>query len=146
MQPAAFVVLSLDSLRQARYRHVRPGQRRSDAGDAHGRRACGHGCRGLGARSLDRRLRGRSESILFAATYPERAWALALCGTFASERWAPDYPFGIRDEEARREDEEIERNWGTTEAAAAVAQSLAPSASAEEQQALAAARTGKGGS
>src|SRR6266545_7964267 len=52
---------------------------------------------------------GGPMSILFAATYPERAWALALCGTFARERWAPDYPFGTRDEEARREDEEIER-------------------------------------
>ena len=33
---------------------------------------------------------GGPMSILFAATYPERAWALALCGTFARERWAPD--------------------------------------------------------
>jgi class 3 adenylate cyclase/pimeloyl-ACP methyl ester carboxylesterase len=80
---------------------------------------------------------GGPMSILFAATYPERAWALALCGAFARERWAPDYPFGIRDEEARREDEEIERNWGTPEDAAATAQGLAPSASADERQALA---------
>ena len=80
---------------------------------------------------------GGPMSILFAATYPERAWALALCGTFARERWAPDYPFGTRDEEARREDEEIERNWGSAEDAAAVAQSLAPSASPDDQQALA---------
>ena len=80
---------------------------------------------------------GGPMSILFAATYPERAWALALCGTFARERWAPDYPFGIRDEEARREDEEIERSWGTPEDATTTAQGLAPSASAEEQQALA---------
>jgi pimeloyl-ACP methyl ester carboxylesterase len=80
---------------------------------------------------------GGPMSILFAATYPERAWALALCGTFACERWAPDYPFGIRDEEARREEEEVEHTWGTGEAAAATAEGLAPSASAEEQQALA---------
>ena len=80
---------------------------------------------------------GGPMSILFAATYPERAWALALCGTFARERWAPDYPFGIRDEEARLEDEEIERSWGTPEDATATAQELAPSASAEEQLALA---------
>ena len=80
---------------------------------------------------------GGPMSILFAATYPERAWGLALCGTFARERWAPDYPFGIRDEEARLEDEEIERSWGTPEDATATAQELAPSASAEEQLALA---------
>src|SRR5206468_8133084 len=58
---------------------------------------------------------GGPMSILFAATYPERAWALALCGTFPRERWAPDYPFGIQDEEARRDDEEIDRSWGTPE-------------------------------
>ena len=78
-------------------------------------------------------------SILFAATYPERAWALALCGTFPRERWAPDYPFGIQDEEARRDDEELERTWGTREATLATAQALAPSAPPEEQQALATA-------
>jgi class 3 adenylate cyclase len=80
---------------------------------------------------------GGPMSILFAATYPERAWALALCGTFPRERWAPDYPLGTTDEEARAEDEEIERTWGTAEAAAADARALAPSASPEEQGALA---------
>ena len=80
---------------------------------------------------------GGAMSILFAATYPERAWALALCGAPPRERWAPDYPFGITDEEARQEDDEIERNWGTPEAALETAQALAPSASAEEWQALA---------
>ena len=69
---------------------------------------------------------GGPMSILFAATYPERAWALALCGTFPRERWAPDYPFGIQDEEARRDDEELERTWGTREATLATAQALAP--------------------
>ena len=82
---------------------------------------------------------GGPMSILFAATYPERAWALALCGTFPRERWAPDYPFGIQDEEARRDDEELERTWGTREATLATAQALAPSAPPEEQQALATA-------
>jgi pimeloyl-ACP methyl ester carboxylesterase len=80
---------------------------------------------------------GGPMSILFAATYPERVWALALAGTFARSGWAPDYPFGETDEEGRREDEEIERSWGTAEDAAATAQVLAPSASGEEQHALA---------
>jgi class 3 adenylate cyclase len=80
---------------------------------------------------------GGPMSVLFAATYPERAWALVLCGTYPRERWAPDYPFGIRDEEARREDEEVESTWESAEAATAVAQVLAPSASAEEHAALA---------
>lgn len=33
-------------------------------------------------------------SILFAATYPERAAALVLMRGFARELWAPDYPWG----------------------------------------------------
>jgi pimeloyl-ACP methyl ester carboxylesterase len=45
---------------------------------------------------------GGPMSVLFAATYPERAWALVLAGTYARVLWAPDYPMGIR-EEAYRE-------------------------------------------
>jgi pimeloyl-ACP methyl ester carboxylesterase len=80
---------------------------------------------------------GGPMSILFAATYPERAWALALCATFPRERWAPDYPFGFSDEELRREDEEIEQQWGTSRAAEALARGVAPEASDEEVQAFA---------
>jgi pimeloyl-ACP methyl ester carboxylesterase len=35
---------------------------------------------------------GGPMSILFAAAYPERAWSLVLMGTYARDRWAPDYP------------------------------------------------------
>jgi class 3 adenylate cyclase len=75
--------------------------------------------------------------ILFAATYPERVWGLVLCGTFARVRWAADYPFGEGDEEARREEDEIGRSWGTAEDAAATAAGIAPSASADDQRAFA---------
>ena len=80
---------------------------------------------------------GGPMSILFAATYPERAWALALCGTFARVRWAPDYPIGASDEEARRDDEEIEQRWGEREAAIALAREVAPESSDDELQAFA---------
>jgi pimeloyl-ACP methyl ester carboxylesterase len=56
---------------------------------------------------------GGPMSVLFAATYPERTWALILSGGFARVRWAPDYPWGIPDEELRRESDEVERAWGT---------------------------------
>ncbi len=43
-------------------------------------------------------LLGHSEggpmSALFAATYPERVWALVLAGSYARVLWAPDYPTG----------------------------------------------------
>ncbi|MDQ2984385.1 MAG: adenylate/guanylate cyclase domain-containing protein [Actinomycetota bacterium] len=76
-------------------------------------------------------------SILFAATYPERAWALVLCGTFPRVRWAPDYPFGESDDDAKQEDAEIEQRWGTVEHAAATAEAIAPSATSEDKLALA---------
>jgi pimeloyl-ACP methyl ester carboxylesterase len=34
---------------------------------------------------------GGPMSVLFAATYPDRAWALTLWGSFPRVRWAPDY-------------------------------------------------------
>ncbi len=37
---------------------------------------------------------GGPMSILFAATYPERVWALVLVGSYARVLWAPDYPSG----------------------------------------------------
>src|SRR5205823_9905360 len=46
---------------------------------------------------------GGSMAILFAATYPERVWALVLGGAYARTLWAPDYPWGFREEEYERE-------------------------------------------
>jgi class 3 adenylate cyclase len=80
---------------------------------------------------------GGSMSILFAATYPKRTWALVLSGAYARERWAPDYPWGTPDEEYRRETEELERTFGTPERAASFVKAIAPSADEENQRALA---------
>jgi class 3 adenylate cyclase/pimeloyl-ACP methyl ester carboxylesterase len=80
---------------------------------------------------------GTPMSILFAATYPERVWALALCGSFARARWAPDYPMGARDEEIRFDDEETEQKWGSAEHSTAIARRLLPDASEESVAAFA---------
>jgi class 3 adenylate cyclase len=80
---------------------------------------------------------GGSMSILFAATYPERSWALVLAGAYARELWAPDYPWGIPDEEHQRDAEDHERSWGTPEHAAKFAQGVAPSADEENKRAFA---------
>jgi pimeloyl-ACP methyl ester carboxylesterase len=45
---------------------------------------------------------GVAMSCLFAATYPERAWALVLYGGKARELRAPDYPWGPTEAEALR--------------------------------------------
>jgi class 3 adenylate cyclase/pimeloyl-ACP methyl ester carboxylesterase len=80
---------------------------------------------------------GGAMSILFAATYPERTWALVLCGAFACQRWAPDYPWGTREEEYRREAEEEERVWGTQAHSLQMAELLAPSSNEENRRAFA---------
>jgi class 3 adenylate cyclase len=52
-------------------------------------------------------------SILFAATYPERATALALYGTMARVLKAPDYPEGIDPSAIGALLNFVESNWGT---------------------------------
>ena len=55
-------------------------------------------------------------SLLYAATYPERTSALVLYGTYARRSWAPDYTFGWTDAQWSTFLDDIERNWGTTDA------------------------------
>jgi class 3 adenylate cyclase len=52
-------------------------------------------------------------SLLYAATYPERTSALVLYGSYAKRSWAPDYPFGWKDEQWERVLANIDQNWGT---------------------------------
>ena len=80
---------------------------------------------------------GGPMSILFAATHPSRVWALVLVGSAARELWAPDYPWGAREDDYRRAQEQIEREWGTAEWGAGFADRLAPSADDEGKRALA---------
>ena len=65
----------------------------------------------------DAHLFGMSEggpmAILFAATYPERVTSFALYGTGARFGWAPDYPVGLRPEEAEPLLEALGANWGS---------------------------------
>ncbi len=45
---------------------------------------------------------GGAMSTLFAATHPERTLSLVLIGAFAREMQAPDYPYGVSEEDLRR--------------------------------------------
>jgi len=82
---------------------------------------------------------GGPMAILFAATYPGRAWALVLEGTYARTLWAPDYPWGEREEEFERELTEHMEGWGTgtRERSLQIAQGLAPSGSPADWEPLA---------
>ena len=80
---------------------------------------------------------GGPMSVLFAATYPDRAWALVLVGADARTMWAPDYPWGAREEDYRAALERIEREAGSSEAAERVAARLAPSLDEEGRRVFA---------
>lgn len=58
---------------------------------------------------------GGPMSLLYSATYPERTSALILYGSYAKRAWAPDYPFGWKNEQWERTLDNFERNWGTPE-------------------------------
>ena len=62
---------------------------------------------------------GAPMSLLFAATYPERVSALVLRGGFARLTWAPDYPWGLTEEEFRRESEDDLKLFGPRDEAVA---------------------------
>jgi class 3 adenylate cyclase len=57
---------------------------------------------------------GGPMSILFAATYPERAAALVLYGSIAKGSWTSDYPWGARLDDEGREEwlEGWRKEWG----------------------------------
>jgi class 3 adenylate cyclase len=58
---------------------------------------------------------GGPMSLLYTATYPERVSALVLYGSYAKRSWAPDYPFGWKDEQWQRVLDDIEHNWGAAQ-------------------------------
>jgi class 3 adenylate cyclase len=80
---------------------------------------------------------GGPMAIVFAAAYPDRAWALVLEGTYARTMWAPDYPWGIREEEFELELGDEMRAWGTHEHSLKVARALAPSGTNADWEPLA---------
>jgi pimeloyl-ACP methyl ester carboxylesterase len=66
--------------------------------------------------------------ILFAATYPDRASALILGGSFARRTSAPDYPWAPAAEQQLAAIEQIEADWGGSVGIEARSPSLADDA------------------
>ena len=81
---------------------------------------------------------GGPMSLLFAATYPERTFALVLWSSFARVRWAPDYPQGISEQAAEDEIRETVSSWSSLEAMAAVVDGFVPNADEQTKLELAA--------
>jgi class 3 adenylate cyclase len=68
---------------------------------------------------------GAGLSILFAATYPQRASSLALFGGFAKRLWSPDYPWAPTPERRAAWIDDIAHGWGGVTDLAIVAPSRA---------------------
>jgi len=51
-------------------------------------------------------------AVMFAATHPERTAALILCGSYARQSWAPDYPWGRTLEDRDAWNSLMEEKWG----------------------------------
>ena len=56
---------------------------------------------------------GGPMSLLFAATYPQRTSGLILYGSYAKRSWAPEHPWGWKDEKWNAVLSNIEHSWGT---------------------------------
>src|SRR5206468_2026226 len=76
-------------------------------------------------------------SLLFAASYPERTSALVLWSSFPRYTWAPDYPWGLSEEETEDENDELIRSWNDLEAMAKWIEVFAPESDRETKLALA---------
>jgi class 3 adenylate cyclase/pimeloyl-ACP methyl ester carboxylesterase len=79
---------------------------------------------------------GGAMSILFAATYPERVWALVLDGSSPRSLWAPDYPWGTTEDQWLQLLDRRGRLWGTPDYVAATVEALAGSASDVDKEAF----------
>src|SRR5262249_34262301 len=79
---------------------------------------------------------GGPMSAVFAATYPERIWALVLCGALIRSLWAPDFPWGYTEEEWERGCEEERGHWGEPGFVRQSLQPLVPSLDDENLQGL----------
>src|SRR5205823_4748791 len=79
-------------------------------------------------------LEGAAISALFAAAYPERTSALVLLLAFPRVRWAPDYPWGVTNENWRAFEERVMTYFvGSREAAVATARVMRGSEPPDEE-------------
>jgi class 3 adenylate cyclase len=80
---------------------------------------------------------GAPIGMLFAATYPERVWALVCAGAFANTLWTPETPWNPTEAEYDREVVDGERRWGDPEFVAEAIRWIAPSLDQPNQAAFA---------
>jgi pimeloyl-ACP methyl ester carboxylesterase len=79
---------------------------------------------------------GAAMCLLFAATYPERTAALVVRSAYPRRMWAPDYPWGLTEQEYERELERDLRIFGSREQASDAIRALGRFEGDELQAAL----------
>jgi pimeloyl-ACP methyl ester carboxylesterase len=75
---------------------------------------------------------GGQNCAVFAATYPERTLGLILITSDVRGAWAPDHPWGMRQEEWEADQLLIEEGWGTGEYMASFFPQIMPSLADDE--------------
>jgi class 3 adenylate cyclase len=78
-------------------------------------------------------------SLLFAASYPERTLALILWSSSPRYTWAPDYPWGVSEQEAENEINDMVNRWNDLDSMVKVIEGFAPDIDRETKLALATA-------
>jgi class 3 adenylate cyclase len=78
-------------------------------------------------------------SLLFAASYPERTSALVLWSSFPRYTWAPDYPWGLTEQETEDDNAETLRSWKDLDSMVKMVEAFAPDIDRESKLALASA-------
>jgi pimeloyl-ACP methyl ester carboxylesterase/class 3 adenylate cyclase len=56
---------------------------------------------------------GGQNAAVFAATYPDRTLGLILLSSDVRGAWAPDHPWGMKQEQFEEEQHRIQEGWGT---------------------------------
>jgi pimeloyl-ACP methyl ester carboxylesterase/class 3 adenylate cyclase len=77
---------------------------------------------------------GGPMTLLFAATYPERAWAAVIYGGFVRGTWSPEFPYEPTAAEVEQRLVAAADSWGTRERVLHAMQWLAPSAADDEDE------------
>ena len=77
---------------------------------------------------------GGPMTLLFAATYPDRAWAAVIYGGFVRGTWSPEFPYEPTVAEYDQSIATIPRSWASREQVVRTMQWLVPSAAEDEEE------------
>ena len=77
---------------------------------------------------------GGPMTLLFAATYPDRAWGAVIYGGFVRGTWSPEFPYEPTVAEYDQSIATIPRSWASREQVVRTMQWLVPSAAEDEEE------------